>query len=851
MDLIIIDGNSLANRAFYAMPPLKNKNGLVCNAIFGFCNILVKLINENKPKYFAVAFDAHKPTFRHEKYAEYKAGRNAMPEDLVTQMPLLQDLLRDMGIKVLIKDGIEADDIVGTIAKRFNLDTAIVSGDKDLLQLVDENIKVWLTRKGISETEVFDEAHFREVYGFEPPKMVDLKSMMGDSSDNIPGIAGVGEKTALEFMHTYGSLDNLYAHVDELKGAKREKVANGKDMAYLSYDLATIDTNSDIGCELNELEYPFPFSNVVKQRFTDYEFTSLLKRDIFENAGDVAAETVASCENVEVTSVSQMAEIVKRHESAKLFTAHYEKYYDALHFAFDVDTNYFVAAVSEKENASEYVKLLEPILWDDNIEKVFFKYKKQKHFFVDYEVDLKMPCFDIALAQYLIDASVKFEIIDKAFDYLGLDIAHIGVGLLKAKALLEPKIQELELSNLYYDIELKLEDVLFDMEQEGIKVDRATLLELSNNFSSEIDAITDEIHSLAGEKFNVNSTQQLAEVLFDKLKIPLPKNKKRSTNIEILQEIEHEHPIVPLLMRYRKVQKIVSTYLDGLIPHLDKSDIVHTEFNQTMAATGRLSSVNPNLQNIPTRDEEGKSLRKMFVVKSNDNIFISADYSQIELRLLAHYSEDEKLVNAFKAGHDIHMYTASEIFHVDIADVTPSMRRIAKTVNFGIIYGMSDFGLSQGLQITRKEAKHYIETYFEKYHGVKEYMENCVTKAREVGYVTTMYGRKRYVPELQSRNKVVEKLGERIAMNSPLQGTESDIIKIAMINIAKRFADNNLKSKLILQIHDELVIEAKESEKEIVSKILKEEMENVIELKVPLTVNLSCGKTWYDLDKSP
>lgn len=850
MDLIIIDGNSLANRAFYAMPPLKNKNGLVCNAIFGFCNILVKLILENKPKYFAVAFDAHKPTFRHEKYAEYKAGRNAMPEDLVTQMPLLQDLLRDMGIKVLIKDGIEADDIVGTIAKRFNLDTVIVSGDKDLLQLIDDNIKVWLTRKGISETEVFDLNHFRDVYGFEPPQMVDLKSMMGDASDNIPGIVGVGEKTALEFMHTYGSLDQLYAHIDELKGAKHDKVEKSKDSAYLSYELATIDTKTEIDCCLDDLGYDFPFSNTVKQKFMDYEFTSLLKRDIFKEkteAGNVAIDT---CNNIEVTTIQQLETIVNEHQNAKEFTAHYEKYYDALHFAFDVGTNYYIPSVSTVADLKQFLKLIEPFVTDDKIEKVFFKYKNQKHFFAKNGANLTMPCFDISLAQYLIDASVKFEIIDKAFEYLGLNIQHIAVGILKAKNLLKPKLDELELSNLYYNIELQLEDVLYEMEREGIKVDRNVLTELSCNFSSQVDQIIEEIHSLAGEKFNVNSTLQLAEVLFDKLKIPLPKNKKRSTNIEILQEIEHEHPIVPLLMRYRKVQKIVSTYLDGLIPHLDENNIVHTEFNQTMATTGRLSSVNPNLQNIPTRDEEGKSLRKMFVVKSDENVFISADYSQIELRLLAHYSQDAKLINAFKSGHDIHIYTASEIFHTNIENVTPAMRRIAKTVNFGIIYGMSDFGLAQGLQITRKEAKQYIETYFEKYSGVKEYMSNCVEQARKDGYVSTMFGRKRFVPELQSKNKVVEKLGERIAMNTPLQGTESDIIKIAMINISKRFAEQNLKSKLILQIHDELIIEAKEQEKEVVCKILKEEMENVIELSVPLTVNISSGKTWYELEKS-
>ncbi len=847
VDLIIIDGNSLANRAFYAMPPLKNKSGLVCNAIFGFCNILVKLITENNPKYFAVAFDAHKPTFRHEKYAEYKAGRNAMPEDLVTQMPLLQNLLRDMGIKVLIKDGIEADDIVGTLAKRFNLNSVIVSGDKDLLQLVDENTTVWLTRKGISETEVFDLTHFRDVYGFEPPRMVDLKAMMGDSSDNIPGIAGVGEKTALEFMHSYGSLDNLYAHIDELKGAKHDKVANGRDMAYLSYELATIDTNSEIECTIDELSFHFPFSNVVKEKFADYEFTSLLKRDIFDDGAEIVKEHSNTCENVEVATLEQLREIVKNHANADTFVAHYEKYYDALHFAFDLKTNYFISLNNVKENTKQYFDLLVPFIQNDKIDKVYFKYKKQKHFFAKFGIDINMPCFDIALAQYIIDPSVKFEIIDKAFDYLGLDINFMGVGILQAKDILKPKIDDLGLRELYYNLELKLEDVLFDMEKEGIKVDRNILLELTKNFSAQIENIVEQIYALAGEKFNINSTQQLAEILFDKLRIPLPKNKKRSTNIEILQEIENEHPIVPLLMRYRKVQKIVSTYLDGLVQHLDNNDIIHTEFNQTMATTGRLSSVNPNLQNIPTRDDEGKSLRKMFVVKSDDNIFISADYSQIELRLLAHYSQDEKLVKAFKTGHDIHIYTASEIFHTPIDEVTPSMRRIAKTVNFGIIYGMSDFGLAQGLQISRKEAKHYIETYFEKYSGVKVYMENCVEQARKEGFVSTMFGRKRYIPELQSKNKIVEKLGERIAMNSPLQGSESDIIKIAMINIANKFKEFKLQSKLILQIHDELIVEAKESEKNIVSKILKEEMENVVTLNVPLTVDLSCGKSWFDL----
>ena len=866
MDLIIIDGNSLANRAFYAMPPLKNKNGLVCNAIFGFCNILVKLITENKPKHIAVAFDSHSPTFRHAKYADYKAGRNAMPEDLVKQMPLLQDLLQLMGIKVLKKDGIEADDIVGTLSKRFTVDSVIVSGDKDLFQLIDDSTTVWLTRKGISETEIFDTQHFIDVYGFEPPKIVDLKSMMGDSSDNIPGIAGVGEKTALDFMHKFGSLDGLYQNIDQITGAKHEKVLQGKKSAYLSYDLATIDTNSDIPCELEELEYNFPFSLEVKNKFNEYGFTSLLKRDIFDNSqNDLYATDLFSasnnfdlfnavydnktkaCEIIEINNIEQIKEIIKNNPTPNKFSLHFEKYYDAFHFAFNTTTDYYFIKDKVGDNFAKFVSQLMIYIKDDKVEKVFYQYKKQKHFMQSLGLDITMPCFDIALAQYLVDSGVRFDIIDKAFDYLGLDIKAIASGLLQAQEMLEPQLQELELRKLYNEIELKLEDVLFSMEVEGIKVDRAKLVELSTNFSVQIDDIANEIFEIAGGIFNINSTRQLAEILFDKLEIPIPKGKKRSTNVEMLQEIEHLHPIVPLLMRYRKVAKIVSTYLDGLIPHLDKDDIIHTEFNQTMATTGRLSSVNPNLQNIPTRDEEGRSLRKMFICKSPNNVFVSADYSQIELRLLAHYSNDEKLVKAFITGQDIHKFTASEIFKVPLENVTDDMRRIAKTVNFGIVYGMSDYGLAQSLNISRTEAKQYIEVYFQNYNGVKEYMQKTVENAKKDGFVTTMLGRKRYIPELQSNNKNIQKFGERVAMNTPLQGTESDIIKIAMLQIHDELIKRNLQSKLILQIHDELMLECPENEVEEISNILRNIMENVVKLSIPLTVNIATGKTWYDV----
>ena len=848
MDLIIIDGNSLANRAFYAMPPLKNKNGLVCNAIFGFCNILVKLITENKPKYFAVAFDAHSPTFRHKLYPEYKAGRNAMPEDLVTQMPLLQELLRKMNIKVLIKDGIEADDIVGTISKRFNVNTVIVSGDKDLLQLIDSKTTVWLTKKGISEIEEFDERHFEDVYGFEPIKIIDLKSMMGDSSDNIPGISGVGEKTALDFMHNFGSLDALYNNVDTLTGAKHDKVVNSKDLAYLSYQLATIDTNADIECELEELNYDFPFNNEVKDKFTEYEFTSLLKRDIFNDKNSVNnIQTISNCTNTEVLTIEQLDEIISSHPTPKRFCCHYEKYYDEYHFAFDTTENFYFITEKIGDKLKDFLVKLMPYIENDKVAKCYFKYKKQKHYLHKFGLSINMPCFDVALAQYLVDASVRFEIIDKAFDYLGLNIKTMAVGILRAQDILEPKLKEMEVDKLYNNIELKLEDILFKMEVEGIKVDRKTLVELSLKFNTKMDEIVEQIYELAGEKFNINSTKQLAEILFDKLKLTLPKGKKRSTSVEVLQELENDHPIVALLMQYRKIAKIVGTYLDGLIPHLDENDIVHTEFNQTMATTGRLSSTNPNLQNIPTKDEEGKSLRKMFICKNENNLLLSADYSQIELRLLAHFSNDPKLVNAFKQGHDIHAFTASEIFNVSLDEITPQMRRIAKTVNFGIIYGISDYGLSQSLNISRAEAKQFIQKYFERYEGVKEYMEKCVEQAKQDGFVMTMFGRKRFVPELHSRNKTIQKFGERVAMNTPLQGTESDIIKIAMIQIDEKLNKLNLKSKMILQIHDELIFECPKEEIDIVSNILKEIMENIVKLNVPLTINIDVGKSWYDI----
>lgn len=844
--LVLIDGNSLINRAFYALPLLSNSQGKYCNAIFGFVNILVKIITEQKPDYMAVAFDVKHPTFRHEMFKEYKGTRKATPKELIEQIDGLKSLLKVMKIKVLELPGFEADDLIGTMSKRFDVNTTIVSGDKDLLQLIDKSTNVWLTKKGITEIIDLDESKLVEFMGVTPAQIIDLKSLMGDSSDNIPGVTGIGEKTAVNLLQTYGSLENIYKNLDNIKGKTREKLENDADKAKLSYALATINTNAPIKCELNECAVSFPFNNDVYEQFKLYEFKSLLKKDnIFSNEHE--EKITKNVQLIEIKQEQELDKLVEELQKVEKFSIFIDK---NVHIALSKYQEYKILVkndiIDEGLFILNIINKLKSILTRDKIKKVCFDVKFLMHILANYQVELKGANFDVNLAIYLLSGSKKTKdnILDIVSNFNYPEDAKASA-LLFASEQLCKELENDQMKDLYYNIEFPLIEVLFNMEQYGFKIDVDALEKINEEYDKEIQQLTKKIYESVGEEFNINSPKQLSEILFGKLGLPSPK--KQSTSVDVLEKLVKLHPVVELVLRYRKIYKIKGTYLESFKKLVDKkTNLIHTIFHQTLTATGRLSSTEPNLQNIPIRDEEGKLLRKLFIPREQDGLIISADYSQIELRILAHYSNDENLITAYKEGLDIHTKTASDVFKVPFEMVTDKMRRDAKAVNFGIVYGISDFGLAQNLGISRKQAGEYIKTYFEKYVGVKNFMEQTVEDVRKTGFATTLLGRKRKVDEINSSNYVTRQFGERVAMNMPFQGSASDIIKLAMINVYKRMKQQNLKSKLILQIHDELIVDAVKEEAQIVKNILIEEMQNVIKLKVPLIVNVEMGNNWFD-----
>ncbi len=843
-NFVIIDGNSLINRAFYALPPLNNSDGVPTQAVYGFVNMLVKSINDLKPKYLAVAFDLPQPTFRHLKYDGYKAKRKKMPEELAVQIPLLKELLKIMGIRILELAGYEADDIIGTMSKRNHVMTYILTGDRDSLQLIDDTTTVILTKRGITETLNLDEAGLKAEFGLTPAQVIDFKSLAGDSSDNIPGVPGIGEKSALAMIEKYGNLDGIYANINDFTGKTKEKMENGKESAYLSQFLATINTEVPIECKIEECEFEYPFNNAVRQYFIKNNFKSLIKReDIFiqdENGGSVSGENVVESENIEVSSIVQLLEkIQNRQEIAFILT-------DNIIVACDEKTQYTLkirqTLIDDGEDLVCAVKGLSEVLSDVSVHKIVFDGKKLLHILDKFGCSIK-NFDDIKLMQFLVDNTVDTEKIDDYCSGMGLSKC-FACNLFLLKNSLFEAIKNDGMEKLYYNVELPLEKVLFDMERYGVEVDVAVLDEIGAELSAQSEHLSEEIYLRAGRRFNINSPKQLATVLFEELKIPYPKKTtKYSTNAEILEEIEDEYPIISDILAYRTVTKLNSTYIEGIRKLVDKNNRVHTEYKQMLTTTGRLSSVEPNLQNIPTRDEEGKKLRKIFKA-GEGKLLISADYSQIELRLLAHFSKDAKMVEIFNKDEDLHAMTASEVFGVKPEDVTSQMRRNAKTVNFGIIYGISEFGLSKNLKCSVYQAKKYMETYFEKFKAIKSYFENVVEEAKERGYTLTMLNRKRKIPELKSPNYMQRQFGERAAMNMPLQGTAADIIKMAMVEVAEKLEKTN--SKLILQIHDELIIEADENEKDDVINILKDSMENACVLAVPLIAEVGYGKSWFD-----
>ena len=879
--LVLIDGNSVLYRAFYATPYFATSAGVQTNAVYGFLNMLIKTINDLKPDYMLVAFDRKEPTYRHILYDGYKGTRKPMPEELVGQVPLIKKALSELKIKSYERAGLEADDIIGCAAKQFDLQTIIITGDRDSFQLVDQTTEVYFTRRGITDVDVITLENFKEKTGLDKPsQIVDLKSCMGDSSDNIPGIPGVGEKTALTLVNTYGTLEEIYEHVDDLKGKLKEKVANGKDSAFLSKSLATIDVKTDLGVSLEDIAFSFPFPYSARTFLAELEFNTILKKNIF---GTVSQDEIKpnNKENDSLTdttnnvdSINLGAEKGEGDNSEKLAKKPIESeiikiipsdinflkegnlafvFNNSIHlsdgekeYVFVVRENFFDEGIS----LYDLFNFLNPIFSDaSKFRLVVYDKKTLKHCFAKMGKDFICPCDDVMLEKYVVDYTKKEVDLIGALERFGLDTDTPAASLLQLHEKYLDEMKEQGTESLYKDIELPLCDVLYNMESAGFAVDATALDAASLKYNERIGVLADEIKRLAGTDFNINSTKQLSELLFDKLGLKHGKKTKTgySTNAEVLEDMADEHPIIPLILKYRQLTKLASTYVDGFRPLIDRnSGLIHTVFNQTVTSTGRLSSKEPNLQNIPVRDDEGREIRRFFVPRAKDRVLVSADYSQIELRLLAHYSDCKELIDAFNSGVDVHALTAASVFGVDIKDVTAEQRRSAKAVNFGIIYGISEYGLSKNIKVSPKTAAEYIQKYFERYKNVKEYMNANVEFAKGNGYVKTAFGRRRVIPEINSTNYNIRSFGERAAMNMPLQGTAADIIKIAMINVENRLKKDLPEAILILQVHDELIVDAPESQKEKVETILREEMENAVSLSVPLTVNVASGKNWYD-----
>ena len=834
---VIIDGNSLINRAFYGLPPLKSLSGKPCNAVFGFINMMLSVITQEKPKYLVCVFDAGKHTFRHNLYAEYKGTRDKMPEDLHSQLLDLKNLLQTMGVLILEKPEIEADDIIGTLTRKFNEEFLLVSGDKDLLQLINSNTTVMLTQHGISKTLKVDEEVLLKEFNLKPYQVIELKAIMGDSSDNIPGVSGIGKVGANKLISEYDNLDNIYANIENHAKGIKAKLIENKEMAYLSKQLATIKLDVDLNIDLQNCLLKLPFNEESYCIMEDLGFKSILNRKEFFNF-EKKQEIVESNISVQVKEISDEESL---NEMLNNLGDSFAVLEDNLTLTFSNGATEYVMYPSGEIFNNNIQKIKE--LFENEKQKICFDAKNLMHTLSLFNIELN-NYFDVSLSIYIaneMDAEIKIE------DALKLNNIHTEN---KATALINLKeiyigrlISTLQLK-LYSDIELPLVKVLYEMEKFGISIDTQQIKNLSNVYHEEINDLVKKIYLLAGEEFNLNSPKQLQNILFEKLKIEY--KGKLGTSIEVLNSIENRHEIVPLIIRYRKIAKLVSTYLDGMLNYVKEDGKIHTTFMQRTTSTGRLSSREPNLQNLPIRDDEGKVLRKMFTSSFENGTIISADYNQIELRLMANFSEDENMVADYLSGKDIHTATASKIFGVDISEVNSNMRRVAKSVNFGIIYGISAFGLSQNINSTVKEADAFIKKYLEIYPKVKAYGEECVSKAKETGYALTLMGRIRHIPDINSGNHIVRGFAERVAKNMPLQGSASDIIKLAMIKVYNLLKENNLKSKLIIQIHDELVIDCYPGESEQIKQILVKAMESVINLKVPLLVDVSEGNTLFD-----
>lgn len=868
--IILLDGNSLSYRAFYAMPALQNKSGLYTNSVYGFALMLERMLEDIKPKYALVAFDKGKQTFRHKTYQDYKGTRDKTPSELVEQFGYVRELLDSYGIKYEEHFDYEADDIIGSYAKlaeKAGLEVIIISGDKDLTQLASDNITIYYTRRGVTEVDHYTPEFINEKYGLSPEQIIDMKGLMGDKSDNIPGIAGIGEKTAIKLLAEYKTVENVLDNIDNISGKKlKERLAEGKEDALLSKELATIFTEVPVENKLEDLTFSENRSKK-KELFEKLEFVSFLKK-LAEN-DDVDVDGKEEKE-LEIINADEKTELSFENSSLHIecFTEDYHNS-DVVNIAVYEDENVYIFS---EDNFFEN-KFVRNYLESD-AEKVVYDYKKILYIAKRNGIsDIAGNVFDVKIAAYLLDVTVKTELDKIVFNTLGNIIkseeeiygkgvkrtlptneilypylAQVVKSIFDLKEIQSVRLKEENMDSLYKNIEVKVARVLANMEYEGIHVSKKALEDMSDELDERIKILEASIHTLAGSEFNIASPKQLGIVLFEDLGLPPVKKTKTgySTSVEVLEQLQHSHEIIPLIMEYRVLTKLNSTYAKGLVKDITRKGKIHTRYEQTLTQTGRLSSVNPNLQNIPTRIEEGKKIRKAFIPASDDRVILSIDYSQIELRVLAHMAQDKGMIDAFTHDLDIHTKTASEVNGVSLDEVTPTMRREAKAVNFGIVYGISDFGLSNNLGITRKRAKEFIDKYLETFSGVNKYMTDIVEFAKEHGYVETLYNRRRALPEINAKNKIVASLNARLAMNTPIQGTAADIIKLAMINAFDYIEKTKVDAKLLLQVHDELIFDVN---KDVVDEFTIEMvkiMEEAVELDVKLKAEASSGSSWYD-----
>ncbi len=893
--LVVIDGNSILNRAFYGImgnKMLQTADGTYTNAVYGFLNIMFKVMDDIKPEYLVVAFDVKSPTKRHELYKEYKGTRKGMPDELASQMPIIKSVLQAMNIKVIEKAGYEADDVLGTLAKfgeKNGLEVTILTGDRDSFQLATNKVTIRIprTKQGKTEIDDFNRDKVLETYGVEPKALIEVKGLMGDASDNIPGVAGIGEKTAINLIKTFGSIEEIYKKIDEgepsIKGKVKENLVANKDLAFLSKTLGTIDTDAPIDKDLKEFKVEEWNKSEVLTLFKELRFKRFIERFDLENSGTVVDTKIDKKDLFEIEKIEtkvSLENILRIIRENKIIYYFFETVKDEDCYPIAKRIVSIKITIDNKiysVDFKEFIDELKEIFEDENVLKCGYELKLDYILLKQVKIEPKNMMFDIKIAGHLLNSnSNQYSLKELSMQYLEMDIdSFLGneneqieqtslfdepkeeapsienevysYTISKLHLKLQEELEKIDNLKLFNEVEMPLIEVLSEMQYVGVYADVKEIIKFGETLKANMEELRIDIYNLAGEEFNINSTKQLGEILFEKLKLPVYKKTKSgySTDVDVLEKLKSEHPIIEKILSYRQIAKLNSTYVEGLVTHINEhTGRIHTYFHQTVTTTGRLSSTEPNLQNIPTRTELGKKVRKVFKAEKG-KIFLDADYSQIELRILADMSQDEIMCKAFREDADIHTICASQIFNVPIENVSKQLRSRAKAVNFGIVYGISEFGLAEQTGINRKEAKQYIEEYLNKYSGIKNYMDEIVEIAKRKGYVDTKFGRRRYIPELSSNNYMVRKFGDRAAMNTPIQGTAADIMKIAMINVYKKLKEEKLKSRIVLQIHDELLIEAYDDEKELVAKILKEEMENACTLSIPLKVEVESGKNWY------